>query len=230
MQPRAIEAQLLSELALLENLPPSVSQGHRRRPIQRRIEALLQAVDPYRFVAGFSFNIPPGKNYPLRTPAAELQRMPGSLCGRPLAPADPRVWCASGTDESISDRYRLIGVGGVFTAEDAYPAVDSKTEPRSYSFTRPSSIVGREWSEPSIAALPNCSNATAFRCAWPKPSARPTNRRDVAKWQVRVLCSYLLRHPGHPTRRSETFLPMFSRASKISNQNRVRVWQVLRWS
>ena len=50
------------------------------------MEALLEAVDPFPFVAGFVFNLPPGKDYPLRTPAAEVDPLPGpSAAHRPGA-------------------------------------------------------------------------------------------------------------------------------------------------
>ena len=48
--------------------------------------------------------------------------MPGSLCGRPLAPLIKevvRAWYR----RIDRRRYRLIGVGGVFTAEDAYDLI-----------------------------------------------------------------------------------------------------------
>jgi dihydroorotate dehydrogenase (fumarate)/dihydroorotate dehydrogenase len=120
MQPDQL-ARLLADIQTVENLPP-VFLKVTATADSARIETLLRAVDPYRFVAGFSFNIPPGKNYPLRTEAAKIANMPGSLCGRPLAPLIKdvvRQWYR----QIDRQRYRLIGVGGVFTAEDAYELI-----------------------------------------------------------------------------------------------------------
>jgi dihydroorotate dehydrogenase (fumarate)/dihydroorotate dehydrogenase len=120
MQPDQL-ARLLEVLAGLKDLPP-VFLKVTATAEPEKIEALLRVVDPHRFVAGFSFNIPPGKNYRLHTPATALQRMPGSLCGRPLGPLIKdvvREWYR----RAERGRYRLIGVGGVFTAEDAYELI-----------------------------------------------------------------------------------------------------------
>ncbi len=70
MQPDYL-GRLLESLAGIENLPPMFLKVTATADPEK-IEALLQAVDPFRFVAGFSFNIPPGKNYPLRTSPAEV--------------------------------------------------------------------------------------------------------------------------------------------------------------
>jgi dihydroorotate dehydrogenase len=120
MQPEHL-ARLLDVLSGLQNLPP-VFLKVTATAEPEKIETLLRVVDPYRFVAGFNFNIPPGKNYSLRTPAAEVQLMPGSLCGRPLAPLIKNVvreWYR----RAERGRYSLIGVGGVFTAQDAYELI-----------------------------------------------------------------------------------------------------------
>lgn len=85
----------------------------------QEIESLLEAADGARFVSGFSVNLPPGKPAGLATPASQLARMPGAVSGRP---------CAAAADRTIAElyrrmdrrRYRIIGSGGVFTAEDAY--------------------------------------------------------------------------------------------------------------
>jgi dihydroorotate dehydrogenase (fumarate)/dihydroorotate dehydrogenase len=73
------------------------------------LDAFLAAVAPAPFVTGFSTNLPPG-NRP---------GMPGAVAGKP---------CAALADQAIRQlyrrmdrgRYRIIGSGGVFCAEDAY--------------------------------------------------------------------------------------------------------------
>jgi dihydroorotate dehydrogenase len=83
------------------------------------VESFLQAVEPARFVTGFSVNLPSGKPEGLVTPQAQVARMPGAVSGRPAAAA---------ADRTIGElyrrmdraRYRIIGSGGVFTGDDAY--------------------------------------------------------------------------------------------------------------
>lgn len=111
-------AVLLGELGRLDGLPPVfLKVTLTADPV--RIDAVLSAVDPHPFVAGFGYNVPPGTDYPLHTPAV---RLPGSLCGAPLLPltsAAVREWYRR-IDRT---RHRLIGVGGVRTAEDAYSLI-----------------------------------------------------------------------------------------------------------
>ncbi len=83
------------------------------------LESLLDAVDGWRFVSGFSINLLSGKPVALRTPASILAQLPGAVSGRP---------CAAAADRTIAElyrrmdqrRYQIIGSGGVFNAEDAY--------------------------------------------------------------------------------------------------------------
>jgi len=85
----------------------------------RAIEELLAAVEGARFVSGFVFNLPPGKPHTLRTPRHIVELMPGAVSGKPVE----RL-----INECIREmyrrmdrsRYRIIGVGGVFSPEDAY--------------------------------------------------------------------------------------------------------------
>ncbi|HEY2929372.1 quinone-dependent dihydroorotate dehydrogenase [Piscinibacter sp.] len=83
------------------------------------VEAFLACVEPARCVSGFSVNLPSGKPGGLVTPAARLERMPGAVSGRPAADRADRtlVELYRRMDRA---RYRLIGSGGVFSAEDAY--------------------------------------------------------------------------------------------------------------
>jgi dihydroorotate dehydrogenase (fumarate)/dihydroorotate dehydrogenase len=116
-----ILSQLLAVLAETANLPPVFLQVTATAE-PGKIEAILQAVEPFQFVAGFGFNVPPGKNYPLRTSAVKLRKLPGSLCGRPLAQFMRQV-VASWHRRCKPGRYHLMGVGGIFTADDAYDLV-----------------------------------------------------------------------------------------------------------
>ena len=85
----------------------------------RAIEELLAAVEGVDFVSGFVFNLPAGKPDNLVTPPHLVARMPGAVSGKPVE----RL-----INECIREmyrrmdgsRYRIIGAGGVFSAEDAY--------------------------------------------------------------------------------------------------------------
>jgi dihydroorotate dehydrogenase (fumarate)/dihydroorotate dehydrogenase len=87
------------------------------------IDSMLMAIDPFPFVKGVSFGLPSGKPYPgLATPPDMLDRRPGTLCGRPVTPlvnASIRAWYGR-IDRS---RHVLVGVGGIFSAEDAYEKI-----------------------------------------------------------------------------------------------------------
>ena len=83
------------------------------------IEDLLAEVEDAAFVSGFVFNLPPGKPQALKTPRHIVDAMPGAVAGKPV---EPQI------NEAIRElyrrmdrsRYRIIGVGGVFSPEDAY--------------------------------------------------------------------------------------------------------------
>lgn len=83
------------------------------------LEAFLATVEPARSVTGFSINLPPGKPAGLTTPASELSAMPGAVSG-PIAAAAADWTLRELYRRMDRSRYRLIGSGGVFTAEDAY--------------------------------------------------------------------------------------------------------------
>jgi dihydroorotate dehydrogenase (fumarate)/dihydroorotate dehydrogenase len=87
------------------------------------IDRTLAAIDPFPFVRGVIFGLPSGKPYAgLRTPAGALDRMPGTLCGRPvrtLVDASLRAWYP----RMDHTRHILVGVGGIFSAEDAYEKI-----------------------------------------------------------------------------------------------------------
>jgi dihydroorotate dehydrogenase (fumarate)/dihydroorotate dehydrogenase len=85
----------------------------------RRIEEILQAVEGLSWVSGFVFNAPPGKPNGLLTPRRFVEVMPGAVTGKPVELQINEYICKM---YALMDRnrYRIIGSGGVFTAEDAY--------------------------------------------------------------------------------------------------------------
>jgi dihydroorotate dehydrogenase len=110
--------ELLSEYGGIDNLPP-VFLKFTAHCDAERAERVLTAVDPFGFVAGFIFNLPSGKNYPLQTPAAVVDPMPGTLCGAPtrsMLDATIRFWY----NRMDRSRHVIIGSGGITCAEDAY--------------------------------------------------------------------------------------------------------------
>lgn len=88
-------------------------------PSLAELETFLATVEPAHCVTGFSVNLPPGKPPGLITPAAELAAMPGAVSGPAAAAAADRTLRELYRRMDRS-RYRLIGSGGIFTAEDAY--------------------------------------------------------------------------------------------------------------
>ncbi|MCY3714321.1 MAG: quinone-dependent dihydroorotate dehydrogenase, partial [Gemmatimonadetes bacterium] len=84
------------------------------------IEGTLAAMDPFPFVKGIVFGLPTGKPYDsLKTPPQVLDRMPGTLCGRPtraLIDASIQAWYT----RMDHDRHVIVGTGGIFTVEDVY--------------------------------------------------------------------------------------------------------------
>jgi dihydroorotate dehydrogenase (fumarate)/dihydroorotate dehydrogenase len=83
------------------------------------IEGLLEAVEGAGFVSGFMFNLAPGKPPGLRTDSRRWRDLPGSLSGRPVEPQLNEALRELYT-RMDRQRYRIIGVGGVFSADDAY--------------------------------------------------------------------------------------------------------------
>jgi dihydroorotate dehydrogenase len=116
---------LLKRCAETAGLPPVFLKitppGNPEDP--RVIDAILAAVDPYRFVNGFVLNIPnrnPGGT--LRTPAEKLDRMRGGITGPSLRQptnAAIRSWYTR-IDRT---RHVLIGCGGIANAADAYQTI-----------------------------------------------------------------------------------------------------------
>jgi dihydroorotate dehydrogenase (fumarate)/dihydroorotate dehydrogenase len=88
----------------------------------RAIESVLQAAEPWRFVSGFIFNLPPGKPDHLRTPRTVWEKWPGAVAGEPARVAINE--CVRELYRRMDrKRYRIIAAGGVFSAEDAYEKI-----------------------------------------------------------------------------------------------------------
>jgi dihydroorotate dehydrogenase len=86
------------------------------------VEGLLGAVDGFAFVSGFIFNLAPGIHADLRTSSDIWTSLPGALAGRPVREqADQKI--RELYSRMDLDRYRIIGVGGVTTAQDAYEKI-----------------------------------------------------------------------------------------------------------
>lgn len=86
------------------------------------IERLLEEVEPFPFVSGFMFNLPPRKPHGLKTPHSVWKSLPGAVAGLPVRdPLDERLReLYRRMDRS---RYRIMASGGIFTAEDAYAKI-----------------------------------------------------------------------------------------------------------
>ena len=83
------------------------------------IERLLEAIEGVSLVSGFVFNLAPGKSDKLLTPGNIVEPMPGAISGKPVEQQlnDCTREMYHRMDRS---RYRIIGSGGIFSAEDAY--------------------------------------------------------------------------------------------------------------
>ena len=110
--------ELLQELAAIEGLPPVFLKFTAHRDALRA-DVLLEAADAFSYIAGFIFNLPPGKAYDLRTPATVTAPMPGTLCGAPtrtMMDDTIRFWYP----RINHTRHVIIGSGGITCADDAY--------------------------------------------------------------------------------------------------------------
>ncbi|MCY3668930.1 MAG: quinone-dependent dihydroorotate dehydrogenase [Gemmatimonadetes bacterium] len=109
---------LLRECAAINDLPP-IFLKLTAHTDPARLSWMLETVDPFAFVKGFIFNLPPGTNYPLKSPAHLVGPLPGTLCGRPvqaLIDETVRFWYG----RIDRQRHAIIGVGGISSARDAY--------------------------------------------------------------------------------------------------------------
>lgn len=87
-------------------------------------ERLLAECEPFPFIRGFCFNLPPGKPDSLEfTTAREtFAHQPGAVAGKPVESLINR--CIAGLHARMDHRrHSIIGAGGVFTAADAYQKI-----------------------------------------------------------------------------------------------------------
>jgi dihydroorotate dehydrogenase (fumarate)/dihydroorotate dehydrogenase len=86
------------------------------------LDRLLEAVADAPFITGFIFNLPPGLPDGLQTPPRGTAAMRGAVSGKPVA---GRINASIGELYRRMDRkrYQIIGVGGIFSAEDAYTKI-----------------------------------------------------------------------------------------------------------
>jgi dihydroorotate dehydrogenase (fumarate)/dihydroorotate dehydrogenase len=88
-----------------------------------RIDAVLEAIDPFPFVKGLSFYDPKNDLRPLlRTPRATLDRMRGSVSA-PVARAWMNARIAEWYRRIDRRRHVLVGTGGIGSAADAYRTI-----------------------------------------------------------------------------------------------------------
>jgi len=109
---------LMQEYSAIDGLPP-VFLKFTAHTDPARMARMLEAVDPFDFVKGFAFNLPPGKDYPLQSPPHLVEPLPGTLCGAPvreMIDATVKFWYGR-IDRT---RHKIIGIGGISSAEDAY--------------------------------------------------------------------------------------------------------------
>ena len=87
-----------------------------------RMERTLRAIEKSKAVRGFIFNIPPGKDYPIKTSMKRVRELPGTLCGAPTQSFmnDALAFWYKNVDR---ERYVFFGSGGIRTAEDAYKKI-----------------------------------------------------------------------------------------------------------
>jgi dihydroorotate dehydrogenase len=85
-------------------------------------ESLLEAVDEFRFVSGFEFNLAPGVHADLKTPSDHWESLSGALAGKPVKDQMNQK-IRELYERMDTSRFRIIGAGGVVTAEDAYEKI-----------------------------------------------------------------------------------------------------------
>ncbi len=81
------------------------------------IEMVVEEVAGFECIAGYMFNLLPGKPRPLSRSADELSRMPGAVSGKPCADYVDRA-IAAWYPRIDTARHQIVAAGGVFTAED----------------------------------------------------------------------------------------------------------------
>lgn len=86
------------------------------------IESLLEVIESYPFVSGFAYNLAPGLPDGLKTSSAQIKHMRGAVAGKPVEEATNRR-IGELYRRMDRSRYQIIGIGGVFSAEDAYAKI-----------------------------------------------------------------------------------------------------------
>lgn len=87
-----------------------------------KVERWIDCVSPFSFVAGFSFNLPPGIPYTLKTPKSIYSQLPGTLTGPPIRDRinqGLRIWARHLTHS----RLNMMVAGGVDNAETLYEKI-----------------------------------------------------------------------------------------------------------
>lgn len=90
----------------------------------RGLDQMLAEVAPFDFVRGFHFNLPSGKpkHLQLHTSPSDWQKFPGAIAGRPTK-SFQNACIANLYRRMPTDRYAIVGSGGVSSAEDAYEKI-----------------------------------------------------------------------------------------------------------
>ena len=112
---------LMQGYAAVPDLPPVFLKLMAHRDPER-IDRVVEAVEPYPFVRGFIFNLPPGAAYDLASPPELVQSLPGTLCGPPVRAMineTIRAWYG----RLPRGRFSIVGVGGIESAEHAYEKI-----------------------------------------------------------------------------------------------------------
>jgi len=89
---------------------------------EHRIGKFVEVITKHECIAGYIFNLPPGKNFPLRISPDLLGNMPGTLCGMPareMMTNTIRNWYR----RIDREKHVIIGSGGIFSATDAYEKI-----------------------------------------------------------------------------------------------------------
>ena len=153
--------------AMIHQLRPALEAG---TADPARVEGYQAVAGPFGFVAGFSFNVPPGKPSGLKTPADRLASMPGVVCGRPLRglmAETLRAWAAR------TDPGRFVLIGGAAGAS-AKPII-------SLDGTPPKRITVQAWD--SADALNKWYNSADYQSALKIGKQYATFRRYAVEGQ-----------------------------------------------
>lgn len=103
------------------NIPPLlIKQTIETNPALAR--QWIELAAEYPFVQGFSFNLPPGIPYELKTPKDQYEKLPGTLTGAPIRRRinqAMKIW----SKELENTRLGLVVAGGVNSAETLYEKI-----------------------------------------------------------------------------------------------------------